>query len=325
MKAAQFSEYGDPQTVLRVVDVDTPSPADDEVLIRIEATPMRFADLYMMRGDHGFRPPLPAVPGGTGIGRVTRVGKLVREFQEGDRVYLPRAGTWRQFMTWRAGDLFRAPSDGDPVELAQVNSNGITAHSLLKHDDSLKAGDWIIQSAGNSNCGRYVIQMAKRLGIRTVNVVRQMRKGDALRALGADVVVEDGESLAVAVREAIGDAPIRLGFDMVGGVTTGNMAQCMAPFGRIALYGQVSSMPAQVPINLMLFRHLTLYGFLAETRLRELGKPRSYFQSAYDEISSLVLAGDLSGNVARVFTLDDIGEAVRSLLQGAGGKIVVCP
>ena len=84
-------------------------------------------------------------------------------------------------------------------------------------------------------------------------------------------------------------------------------------------------MPAQVPINLMLFRHLTLYGFLAETRLRELGKPRSYFQSAYDEISSLVLAGDLSGNVARVFTLDDIGEAVRSLLQGAGGKIVVCP
>lgn len=325
MKAAQFSEYGDPQTVLRVVDVDTPSPADDEVLIRIEATPMRFADLYMMRGDHGFRPPLPAVPGGTGIGRVTRVGKLVRELQEGDRVYLPRAGTWRQFMTWRASDLFRAPSDGDPVELAQVNSNGITAHSLLKHDDSLKAGDWIIQSAANSNCGRYVIQMAQRLGIRTVNVVRQMRKGDALKALGADVVVEDSGSLGIAVQEAIGDAPIRLGFDMVGGATTGNMAQCIAPFGKIALYGQVSSMSAQVPINLMLFKHLSLYGFLAETRLREQGKPRGYFQSAYDEISSLVLAEGLKGNIARVFALDEINEAVRCLMSGAGGKVVICP
>jgi len=325
MKAAQFSEYGDPTKVLRVVEVSTPTPAPDEVLIRIEATPMRFADLYMMRGDHGFRPPLPAVPGGTGIGRVTGVGKLVREFEEGDRVYLPRAGTWRQFMTWRASDLFRAPPEGDPVELAQVNSNGITAHSLLKHDDSLKAGDWIIQSAANSNCGRYVIQMAKQLGIRTVNVVRQKHKGDQLTALGADVVVEDSESLGNTVREATGEAPIRLGFDMVGGVTTGNMAQCMAPFGRIALYGQVSSMPAQVPINLMLFKHLTLYGFLAETRLRELGKPRSHFQSAYDQISSLVLAGGLSGNVARVYALDDIGEAVRSLLGGAGGKIVICP
>lgn len=325
MKAAQFSEYGDPARVLRVVEVDAPTPAAHEALIRVEATPMRFADLYMMRGDHGFRPPLPAVPGGTGIGRVTEVGKLVRELQPGDRVYLPRAGTWRQFMTWPAADLFRAPAQGDAVELAQVNSNGITAHSLLRHDDSVKAGDWIIQSAANSNCGRYVIQMARQLGIRTVNVVRHRRKGDALAALGADVVVEDGESLGAAVREAIGDAPIRLGFDMVGGATTGHMAQCLAPFGKIALYGQVSAMPAQVPINLMLFRHLVLYGFLAETRLRELGKPRSYFQAAYDEISSLVLASGLSGNVAHVFALDEIGTAVSTLLKGAGGKIVICP
>lgn len=325
MKVAQFGEYGDPNRVLKVIDVATPDPAEGEVLVRVEATPMRFADLYMMRGDHGFRPPLPAVPGGTGIGRVAAVGRGVADLREGDRVYLPRAGTWREYMALRADDLFRAPSEGDAVALAQVNSNGITAFALLKHDESLRSGDWIIQSAANSNCGRYVIQMARRWGIRTINVVRRPDIAGQLIALGADMVVEDGEAMEPAVRDRLGTESVRLGFDMVGGHTTGHMARCLSSFGRIAVYGQVGPEPARIPINLMLFKHLTLYGFLAETRFREMGKPKSFFQAAYDEVASLVLSGDLKSHVAETYRLQEIHEAVQSLRDGAGGKIVIRP
>lgn len=325
MKAVEFTRYGDPQSVATVVEVDRPVPAPGEVLIQVEATPFRFADLYMMRGDHGFRPPLPAVPGGTGIGRVVALGSGVSDLEEGDRVYLSRTGTWREFMISPADILFRGPSEGEAVDLAQVNSNGITAHTLLRHGGDISAGDWIIQSAANSNCGRYVIQLARRWGIKTVNVVRNIAVKDDLMALGGDVVVADGADFADEVREATGDANIAVGFDMVGGQTTGRMAQCLCDGGVIAQYGQVSREPAQVPINLMLFKHLTLYGFLAESALRGSGADRKGFSAVYDELASLVVHGDLKSHIASVYRLDEIDQAIAAMTAGVDGKIIVVP
>lgn len=325
MKAVQFARYGDPRSVAKVVDVVRPVPGEGEVLIAVEATPFRFADLYMMRGDHGFRPTLPATPGGTGIGRVVEVGENVTSLRPGDRVYLPRTGTWREFMTSPADTLFKGPDAGDSVDLAQVNSNGITAHTLLRHGGDIQEGDWIIQSAANSNCGRYVIQLAHRWGIKTVNVVRNITLKAELIDLGADVVVLDGEDFSEEVREETQDAKIGVAFDMVGGETTGRIAQCLSDQGVIALYGQVSRMPAQVPINLMLFNHLTLYGFLAESALRGSGATREGFAAVYDEVSSLILGGQLKNNVAAVFGLKAIDEAIDLVTNGVAGKVVVNP
>ncbi len=325
MKAVEFAQYGDPRAVARVVEVDPPVPGPLEVLIEVEASPFRFADIYMMRGDHGFRPPLPAIPGGTGIGRVAERGTDVSTLDVGDRVYLPRTGTWREYMTAPADLLFRGPEVGDAIELAQVNSNGITAHTLLRHGSTLDPGDWIIQSAANSNCGRYVIQLARRWGFRTVNIVRNGSLAAELKSLGADVVVQDGDDFAEEVKDATDNAEIRTGFDMVGGETTGRMAQCLADRGIIAQYGQVSRSAAQVPINLMLFKHLTLYGFLAESALRDSGATRSGFAAVYDELADLVVQGNLKSHIGAVYSLDEIGGAIDAVTQGADGKVVVVP
>ena len=243
----------------------------------------------------------------------------------GDRVFLPRAGTWWDSMTWPAEKLFKGPAEGDPIDLAQVNSNGFTAHTLLHHGGDLQPGDWIIQSAANSNCGRYVIQLAKRLGIHTVNVVRRDDVAEELKALGADVVAIGDGDLKSQVEKATGGAEIRLAFDMVGGATTGHMAQCLAERGTVALYGQVGPASAQVPINLMLFKRLTLYGFLAEFRLRQSGGTDEDFIRIYDELSQLILKGELRSKIAAVYSFDEIHRAIEHILDGADGKIVIVP
>ena len=325
MKAVQYSEYGDPLKVARLVSIDTPRPGEGEVLIQVEASPFRSADIYCMKGLPGFRPRLPASPGGTGIGRVTEVGAGVQGWAPGDRAYLPRVGTWREYMTLPAEPLFKAPREGDPVELAQVNSNGITAYALLRHTGELKEGDWVMQSAANSNVGRYLIQMAKRWGIRTVNLVRRADVVDELVELGADVVVVDGEDLSSRVADATGGAEIRLAFDMVGGGTTGRLAECLSNEGLIALFGQMGDSSAQVPLNLMLFKRLTIYGFLSEQELRRSGITREGFCRIYDEVSGAILDGRLRSKVAAVYPFRRIQTAIEHFLEGADGKIVIVP
>ena len=81
----------------------------------------------------------------------------------------------------------------------------------------LQKGDWLIQNAANSAAGRAVIQIAHELGYKTVNVVRRPELIDELRAEGGDVVLVDGENLRDEVKSATGGAPIRLGFNSVGG------------------------------------------------------------------------------------------------------------
>ena len=144
-----------------------------------------------------------------------------------------------------------------------------------------------------------MIQLARRWGFRTVNIVRSLGYAAELKSLGADVVVQDGADFAEEVRGATDSAEIRVGFDMVGGETTGRMAQGLADRGTIAQYGQVSRAPAQVPINLMLFKHLTLYGFLAESALRDSGATRDGFAAVYDELAGLVAQGDLKSHRAQ--------------------------
>jgi NADPH:quinone reductase-like Zn-dependent oxidoreductase len=325
MRAIRYAQHGDPATVAGVVEIDAPQPAAGEILMRVEATPVRAADIYCMRGLPGFRHPLPAIPGETGIGRVTEVGPRVTDWALGDRVFLPRTGTWREYLVAPGDELFRAPSEGAAVELAQVNSNAITADALLRYAGQLQAGDWLIQSAATSNVGRYVIQLAARRGIRTVNMVRRPDVAEELHALGADVVVVDSDGVESLVADATRGARIGLGFDMVGGVTTCRMAACLCEGGVIAVYGQIGGTPAQVPLSLMLFRNLTIRGFLTEPELRRQGLTRAAIAQRYAELSDAIVAGRLRSKIAAVYPFGRIHAAIAHFLTGASGKILLVP
>src|SRR6267378_3162215 len=175
MRAVHLTSFGDPVDGLRYVDIPEPdAPGPNHVLIGVEFSPINPNDLMVAQGIYAFRPPLPAVIGNEGAGRVLAVGPGVESVKVGDRVLAPPASfTWRERIVVSAGGLSALPADADPRQLAMLGINPPSAALLLSEYVDLKPGEWVVQNAANSGVGRWVIVFAKKRGLKTVNIVRR--------------------------------------------------------------------------------------------------------------------------------------------------------
>src|SRR5471032_1936799 len=172
-KAAIYETHGNPAEVLRIVDQPWPEPAPDEVIVKVAAAPINPADLNSIEGKYPVRPALPATPGMEGTGVVVELGSAVRNLALGTRVILPHGlGTWREACAVSAEKLVVVPVEIEPVQAAMLKVNPITAWRMLHDFVPLQSGAWLIQNAANSAAGFCVIQIARELGYRTVNIVR---------------------------------------------------------------------------------------------------------------------------------------------------------
>ena len=97
------------------------------------------------------------------------------------------------------------------LDAAQLKANPPSAHLMLHNYVDLEPGDWVIQNAANSAVGRHIIRLARTRGCKTVNVVRRESLIAELEAIGADLVLVDGDDLGDRMRATIGqDARVRL-------------------------------------------------------------------------------------------------------------------
>src|SRR5881396_2357446 len=196
INAAVYETHGNPADVLRIESRPSPAPAPDEALVRMRAAPINPADLNQIEGKYPVRPELPATPGFEGAGVVVDAGGNGTTIPAGTLVILPHnLGTWREAVAVKASELVAVPPEIDPVHAAMLKINPMTAWRLLHDYVDLKSGDWLIQNAANSAAGRAVIQIARELDYKTVNVVRREELIDELQAEGGDVVLVDGENL----------------------------------------------------------------------------------------------------------------------------------
>jgi NADPH:quinone reductase-like Zn-dependent oxidoreductase len=325
MKAAIHSSYGEPREVLRLVDLSAEQPAADEVVVRMEAAAMHIADLRTILGVDPFRFPLPRTPGFEGIGHVVRAGRDVREYAIGDRVFPALgSGTFREEVRCKAAACMPAPA-GDAIQLSLLTVNGPTAEVLLNDFADLVPGDWLIQNAANSSCGRYLIRLAREKGVRTVNVVRRAEMIDELRDLGGDVVLVDGPDLAARVTVAVGGAPIKVGIDAVAGAMTQRIAECLAPGSTVACYGSMTGENSEINFYLM-FRHdIRLVG-VSFARQFQLRRTPAGVRAMYARLAALMARGVLTAKIAGVYPLERIVEACdRAGMTGADrdGKVVI--
>src|SRR5438477_5054424 len=169
-----YERHGNPAEVLGVETQPWPRPAADEAAVEMRAAPINPADLNAIEGKYPVRPQLPATPGFEGAGVVVDVGAEVTDLMTGALVILPHnLGTWREAVAVKASELVAVPPELDPVHAAMLKINPLTAWRLLHDYVDLARGDWLIQNAANSAAGHAVIQIARELGYKTVNVVRR--------------------------------------------------------------------------------------------------------------------------------------------------------
>lgn len=326
MKKAQYAQRGPvPQDVIEAVEFEAPPLGAGQVLIEVLASPINPSDVLTLTGEYGLLPPLPAVGGNEGVGRIAAVGPEVVHPQVGQTVLLPiQGGTWATHLVASAKGLVPLPDGADPKQLAMITINPPTALLMLSEFVDLQPGDWVIQNAANSAVGSYLIQLAKLRGLRTINVVRRESAVEAVRAAGAEVVLVDGDDLAKRAREVTGKVPIRLGIDAVGGIATQHIAQSLGEGGVLVNYGAMSGEACSISPASFVFRDVTLRGFWL-SRWFQAATPQRRAE-VFGEIGRLVASGQLTARVQATYGLDQIKQAVAAAAAGErDGKILILP
>jgi NADPH:quinone reductase-like Zn-dependent oxidoreductase len=318
MRAVQLKSFGDPVDGLEYVDIPEPDPpGPNQVLIGVEFSPINPNDLSVARGTYGFRPPLPAVIGNEGVGRVLAVGSRVESVKVGDRVLAPLSSfTWRERMVVSAGGLSPLASDADPQQLAMLGINPPTAALLLSEYIDPKPGEWVVQNAANSGVGRWVIVFAKTRGLKTVNIVRRPELAAELKALGGDLVVVDSPDVSERIKAAVGQAELRLALDGVSGPATGVLAATLSPRGTLVIFAAMSGSPMSINPLDVVFKPLTVRGFW-------LGHPEiaAKIAPAVAQAAVMIADGRVHIPVAATYPLSSIKEAVAHAQRG--GKILL--
>lgn len=325
MQRAQYATRGPvPQDVIECVEFTLPPLAAGEALIEVLAAPINPSDVLTLTGQYGMLPPLPAIGGNEGIGRVADVADGVT-LPVGTRVILPiGVGSWSSHLIAKADTLIPLPPMGDAVQLSMLTVNPPTASLLLSEFVTLAPGDWVIQNTANSAVGLYLAQLAKRRGIRTVNIVRRADAVATVEAAGGDVVLTDGPDLAARVAEATSKAKIRLGIDATGGSATDRIARSLAIGGTVVNYGAMSGEACKVYPASFVFRDVTLRGFWLAFWFRKATPEQQ--RALFGELVPLVVQGVLSAPVQATYPLSQIKEAVAAAASGGrNGKIVVVP
>ncbi|MEM7224678.1 MAG: zinc-dependent alcohol dehydrogenase family protein [Pseudomonadota bacterium] len=325
MKAVQFDRHGVPADVVHCVERPAPgAPDGDQVLVRVLACPINPADLLILEGRYPGPEQLPAGGGIEGIGEVLAAGPEVAGLAPGDRVMLLGRANWVEQLLCPASAAIKISGELDPRQAAMMKVNPATALLMLRDYVDLAPGDWVIQNAANSAVGRHVIRMARAAGVKTVNVVRRQALVEDLLGEGADLVVIDGDDLGVRVRAEIGEAPLPLALDAVGGIATQQLADCLSNGGTVVNYGFLSGEACRITPDQTIIHDIRLRGFWLAGFFRRGDMDR--LTQVYREIADHLRDGTLAAPIEAVYPLEQVKEAVAHAHRDSrDGKILLLP
>ena len=323
IKQIQYSSFGQPSVVARCVDVpELTPPSAWEVIVDIEAFPINPADLAMLSGRYGVLPKLPSPIGMEAVGRISALGSAVQNASVGDRVVLLANHNWAERRKVPFAAVHPVPAHLDVKQMAMLKVNPATALLFLKNIAKLERDDWVIQTAPLSSVGRCVIQIAKSLGIRTINVVRRVEAKMEVTSLGGDVAIVDGPELAKNVRAVIGHQPLRFAFDAVAGEGTQRVAESLSEGGTVVNYGMLSGEPCTISADQTIFRGISLVGFWVSKYLNRMSlhDRTELFDSVIDHFQRSALHIEIEST----YPFSRIQEALTKAEQSnRKGKVVV--
>jgi len=325
--------------MLEVRRRELPPPGAGEVLVRVEATGVSFAEQQMRRGRYPGQPAFPFVPGYDMVGVVTALGPQVAGVALGQRVAaVTKVGGWAEYLVLPAADLFPVP---DGVEAAAAETavvNGVTAWQMLHRLAHVRPGQTILVHGASSGVGVLLVQLARLAGARVIGTA-SAAKQDAVRALGAEPLDYRAGDLVAQVR-ALAPGGVDVVFDHLGGKSLHDSWQLLAPGGTLVSYGLASQRDAKGSLTWLFVKHLArvytwnvlpngrhahFYNLWGGKMLR----PRAFHRellAALTEVFTLLAQGRIQAQVARRLPLEQAAEAMRLAESGTVvGKIVLVP
>jgi NADPH:quinone reductase-like Zn-dependent oxidoreductase len=194
MKAIRYCEYGPPDDVLKLEQVEKPVPNENQILVRVRAVSLRFYDGGMLQGGvgrliFGLRKPKNTIPGSDFAGTVEAIGKNVTEFKPGDEVFGVRAGCLAEYVCVRqAGAIALKPANTNFEQAASIPT-ALVALQGLRDTAHMKAGQKVLINGASGGVGTFAVQIAKSMGAEVTGVC-STHNIDLVKSLGADHVID---------------------------------------------------------------------------------------------------------------------------------------
>lgn len=327
MKAIVQDRYGSPD-VLELREVETPSPGDHEVLVRVHAASVNARDWHLMRGDPyvarlvlGVTGPKARIRGSDFAGRVEAVGSEVKRFHPGDEVFGEADGAFATHVC-AAEDAVEAKPEGLTFEqAAALPLAGNTALMGLRDLGRVRSGQKVLVNGASGGVGTFAVQIAKALGAEVTGVC-STRNVELVRSLGADHVVDYTQEDFTRDAFARSGQRYDVVFDLVGNRSLAEFRSVLAPAGTLVLSGGGMFEGGSLvgPMGL-LFKGQALSRF---TRQRLLVLTAKQSRENLATLAELAGSGRLTPAVDRTYPLSEAPEAIRYLeREHARAKVVI--
>ncbi len=322
MRAAVVEAFG-PFDRIKVKEIDGPTPAQGEILLRVTFAGVNFADGAMASGRAARKQP-PFVPGVEAAGIIEAVGAGVSGRSVGDRIVywdpLPRAFAERVSVpAWRAMPI---PA-GVPDEIAvALMVQGTTAHYLVTDSFKLGPGHTCLIHAAAGGVGHLLVQIAAMLGARPIAIVGGESKVKIAQKLGAAVVIDrQTREIAEAVRDATGGQGADVVYDGVGAVTIESSLQLTRRRGTCVLYGAASG-PVTILDTSLMQRSGSI--FLHRPGLVDFLRDEAEYRSRLTQLFDWYASGALQPRIGGEWSLDGVGAALTMITAGeTTGKLLI--
>jgi NADPH:quinone reductase-like Zn-dependent oxidoreductase len=323
MQAVVQDRYGSaPEDVLRLAEIDKPTIAPDQVLVRVHAASVDRGTWHIMAGlpypirlaGFGVRRPTYANPGRSLAGTIEAIGTSVPGFRPGDAVFGIGEGTFAEYSIARTDKLAPKPANLTYDQAATVPVSGMTALQAVRDHGHVQAGEKVLIIGASGGVGSFAVQIAKASGAEVTGVA-STAKLDMVRALGADHVLDH-------TREDFADGGLRFDviLDIGGNAKLSHLRGALTPRGRLVIVGGetagrlLGGSGRQIRATLLSpFVGQQMGTFVASEKAADLMTLRD-----------LIEAGKLAPAIDRTYPLGEVAAAIRHMLDGkARGKLVV--
>jgi NADPH:quinone reductase-like Zn-dependent oxidoreductase len=319
VKAIVQDKYGSPD-VLQFKDIDTPSPNDDEVLVRAHAAAVNIGDWHLLRGVPyvmrlvvGLRRPKREIPGTDVAGRVEAVGGDVKQLRPGDEVFGWCEGAFAEYACAPENNFVSKPATVTFEQAAAVGDSAFTALDAVRDQGKVQPGQEVLINGASGGVGTFAVQIAKSFGARVTGVC-STRNIDLVRSIGADHVID-------YTREDFTQTGQRYDvmLDAVGSRSLSDCRRALTPRGTYVLVG-VSNLGRWFGLARQL-KVLSLSPFVRQ-------KMRVFLVRHNREdllvLKQLVEDGKVTPVIDRRYELSEVPKALQHQGEGhAQGKIVI--
>ena len=335
MKAFPLKKHGG-TSVLSPQEVEEPKPSPGELLVRISHIGINYAEILSRRGQYGWAPKLPYIPGMEAFGTIEALGENV-DRQVGERVIIgAQYGTYAEKIVVPEYLAFPQMPAYSEAEQAAFLVNYMTAWVALFKLARLKPEDTVLITAAAGGVGTAAVQLAKAYGCEVIGTASKDYKIKLLNELGIDAAINyQQEGWEEDIRNKSSRAGVDVVLELVGGETFEKAKSLMHPFGRMTIAGVASlKWSKKNPLTwLSALKSIPRYDIrkmatashaLMATHIGYLIKDKTLTQQLWKELSSFVIAHDIKPVISHIFEFDQLPEAHAYIeSRKSYGKVVV--